>query len=63
MKKMTKDSAFLQVLRQADESLYELWRELPAGEEFSRLCSFLQSEFIHPAIKKEREKAAEGRNS
>jgi len=44
----------LELLREADDALYRLWRMRPMGDEFSDSVSALQNKFIHPAIDKER---------
>lgn len=46
----------LQVLREADEALYELWRQLPVDSPFSHAVSALQKNYIHPNITHVREK-------
>lgn len=60
-KRKEKLPVILQVLRDADEALYELWRQLPVeGSPFSAAVSALQKDYIHPNIQRVREKIANG---
>jgi hypothetical protein len=59
-KRREKLPVILQVLRDADEALYELWRQSPLGSPFSEAISALQKDYIHPNIQHVREKMANG---
>lgn len=50
----TQERTMLELLREADDSLYRLWRMLPMGEEFSEAVNLLQDKFIQPAIKRQK---------
>lgn len=55
MKKDKNMSPILQVLREVDVALYELWRMLPVDSPYSRAVSALQKDYVHPNIQHVRE--------